>query len=62
MADNICIVCQTNPVNPAIGKSYCSRLCWGLSLREDYKYLTAEAIKRIALARLGQLQEQSNER
>lgn len=49
MTDNICIVCQTNPVNPAIGKSYCSRLCWNLSLREDYKFLTLDAIKNIAL-------------
>ncbi len=60
MAD-ICIVCQTNPVNLAIGKSYCSRLCWGLSLREDYKYLTPEAVKRIALGRLEQLANASKD-
>lgn len=44
-----CITCQTNPINPMIGKSFCSQLCKSLYLRTDLEFVTMEALKRIAL-------------
>lgn len=60
----VCITCKTNEVNPMIsgveprlvngklvgsGKSFCSRICQTLWLRQDYQYLSAESLQRIAL-------------
>ncbi len=52
----VCITCKTHEVNPNIcgtdkptGKSFCSRICQTLWLRQDYQYLSAESLQRIAL-------------
>lgn len=57
-----CIVCQTHPVNPAISKNHCSRICWNLSLRIDLQFTPADAMKRIALAKHEQMKEHTNAR
>lgn len=49
MNNNTCIVCQTNEVNPMIGKSFCSRICEYLWLRIDLMFLSTAELKRIAL-------------
>lgn len=62
----ICIVCETNEVNPMItdsdpirnpGKSFCSRTCQGLWLDSSIEYWPFESIKRLALKILAEQKE-----
>jgi len=50
-----CIVCQSNEVNPMLGKSFCSRICKDLYLRLDLQWVSPDVLRRMALISLAEL-------